>query len=304
MDKKFIAAVVVCFVALTGVATGTYFLGQKTDENIVNLKEANSTATTANEDNIQAAQNKINAMIGEATGEENTVALDREDFGLVGYQGETTATNGNNYNDDKKGTNKNMKNIYDDDKKANNSVGDNEKSAKTSNAVEKNTVSNVKADEYLYGLSSEAAAQIKALKFNKSSEIQWPVQGSVIMPYDMQNTVYYATLDQYKCNPGIVIQSKEGTAIKAAVDGVITEIVEDDELGLCINQAIGSDYVATYGQIINPKVKAGDFVKTGDTIAYVNKPTRYYTKEGDNVFFAIKKDGKAVNPLDYINYED
>lgn len=29
MDKKFIAAVAVCFVALVGVATGTYFLGQK-----------------------------------------------------------------------------------------------------------------------------------------------------------------------------------------------------------------------------------------------------------------------------------
>ena len=47
MDKKFIAAVAVCFVALVGVATGTYFLGQKSDENIVKLGKANITETTA-----------------------------------------------------------------------------------------------------------------------------------------------------------------------------------------------------------------------------------------------------------------
>ena len=55
MDKKFIAAVAVCFVALVGVATGTYFLGQKSDENIVKLGKANITETTAADKNIEAA---------------------------------------------------------------------------------------------------------------------------------------------------------------------------------------------------------------------------------------------------------
>ena len=49
MDKKFIAAVIVCVIALTAVATGTYFIGQKADKNVVNLKEAKNTVTTANE---------------------------------------------------------------------------------------------------------------------------------------------------------------------------------------------------------------------------------------------------------------
>lgn len=272
MDKKFIAAVLVCFIALTAVATGTYFLGQKSDENIVNLKEANSSATTTNDKNIEAAQNKVNEMLEKNTTEnqiENeTTAADREDFNLVGY----------------------------DEKKT--------EAAEANNVVEKNTESNAKGDDYLYGLSSEAAAQIKALKFNKNSELLWPVQGSVILPYDMENTVYFATLDQYKCNSGIVIQSKKGAAIKAAADGVITEIKDDDELGVCINQAIGNDYVATYGQITNPEVKAGDYVEAGQTIAYVNEPTRYFTKEGDNVFFSIQKDGKAVDPLEFIDYDE
>lgn len=263
MDKKFIAAVVVCFVALTAVATGTYFLGQKSDENIVNLKEATNTATTTEDKNVEAAQNVVNET-------ESTTPADRV-YDLEGYagseEGETRV------------------------------VG-------AGNVVEANTESNAEGDDYLYGLSSEAAAQIKALKFDQDSDLIWPVQGSIIMPYDMENTVYYSTLNEYKTNPGIVIQSSKGTAVKAAADGVITMIGEDDELGVYINEAVGNDYIATYGQIVNPEVEAGDFVEAGQTIAYVNEPTRYYTKEGDNLYFAIARDGETVDPLSFIDYED
>lgn len=262
MDKKFIAAVIVCFVALTAIATGTYFLGQKSDENIVNLKEANNTATSAEDKNVEAAQNIVK--------EESTTPADRV-FDLEGYagseEGETRVVGANN-------------------------------------VVEANTESNAESEDYMYGLSSEAAAQIKSLKFNKDSDLLWPVQGSIIMPYDMENTIYYSTLDEYKTNPGLVIQSSKGTAVKAAADGVITMIGEDDELGVYMNQAVGNDYIATYGQIVNPEVAAGDFVEAGQTIAYINEPTRYYTKEGDNLYFAIERNGEAVDPLSFIDYED
>lgn len=261
MDKKFIAAIVVCVMALTVVATGTYFIGQKGQENVINLKEAENIATTTEDDNIAAAQN----VIEETTTEGDRVA------DLESYYG--TVVNDTNAVD-------------------------------VNNVVEENTESNVSEDDYMYGLSEEAAAQINALKFDKNSKLLWPVQGSIIMPYDMESTVYYSTLNEYKCNPGIVIQSTKGTAIKAAAAGVITAIDEDDELGVCINQAIGSGYIATYGQIVNPEVAAGDYVEAGQTIAYVNSPTRYYTKEGDNVYFGIAKDGETVDPLDFIDYED
>ena len=172
------------------------------------------------------------------------------------------------------------------------------------NVVEENTQSNVSKKDYLYGLSSEAAAQIKTLKFNKNSKLIWPVEGSIIMPYDVKNTVYYATLDEYKTNPGIVIQSSKGTAIKAAADGVITKITQDDELGVVISQAVGNDYIVNYGQTINPEVKEGSFVEAGQTIAYVNQPTKYYSKEGDNIYFSVERNGKTKDPLNYIDYED
>ena len=254
MDKKFIAAVAVCFVALVGVATGTYFLGQKSDENIVKLGKANITETTAADKNIEAAGNVVEKETQKETAMESETPKDRE-VEPGGY-------------------------------------------------LTENTQSNVSKKDYLYGLSSEAAAQIKTLKFNKNSKLIWPVEGSIIMPYDVKNTVYYATLDEYKTNPGIVIQSSKGTAIKAAADGVITKITQDDELGVVISQAVGNDYIVNYGQTINPEVKEGSFVEAGQTIAYVNQPTKYYSKEGDNIYFSVERNGKTKDPLNYIDYED
>ena len=270
MDKKFMAAVVVCFVALTAVATGTYYLGQKSDENIVNLREAENTVTTVGDNNIEAAQ----SVLKETQQEEETVTPpDR---------------------------------VYDPEGEFNMEEIEEEKTedVTANNVVEENRESNADEKDYLYGLSSEAAAKIKTLEFNRKSELAWPVQGSIIIPYDMKNTVYYSTLDEYKTNAGMVIQSSSGTEVKAAADGVITLIDENDELGVCIHEVLGNDYVATYGQIINPQVQAGDYVEAGQTIAYVNTPTRYYTKEGDNIYFAMEKNGKAVDPLKFINYED
>ena len=88
MDKKFIAAVIVCVVALTAVATGTYFIGQKGND--VNLKEAQNTATTANEKNVEAAQK----VIEETTTEGDRVADDKEYQGST--PGETEVVGANN----------------------------------------------------------------------------------------------------------------------------------------------------------------------------------------------------------------
>ena len=82
-------------------------------------------------------------------------------------------------------------------------------------------------------------------------------------------------------------------------DGVITKITQDDELGVVISQAVGNDYIVNYGQTINPEVKEGSFVEAGQTIAYVNQPTKYYSKEGDNIYFSVERNGKTKENKKY-----
>ena len=42
-----------------------------------------------------------------------------------------------------------------------------------------------------------------ALSFSEDSNLVWPVNGTVLMSYSMDKTIYFSTLDQYKYNPAL-----------------------------------------------------------------------------------------------------
>ena len=47
-------------------------------------------------------------------------------------------------------------------------------------------------------------------------------------------------------------------------------------------------------------VKEGDVLESGAVIGYVSEPTKYYSTEGSNVYFAMTKDGEPVDPVLYL----
>lgn len=138
------------------------------------------------------------------------------------------------------------------------------------------------------------------LEFKGGEALIWPIDGDVIMSYSMDQTIYFPTLDQYKYNSAIVISGEVGDEVKAATDGEVESVTEDPKTGTTITINIGSGYKMVYGQLKEVAVKEGDRVAKGDVIAYLSEPTKYYTVEGCNLYFQLLKDGKPVNPLDYI----
>ena len=135
------------------------------------------------------------------------------------------------------------------------------------------------------------------LHFSEEEQLLWPVVGNVLINYSMDKPVYFSTLKQYKCSPAIVIQAKEGENIYAAARGRVTEIKKTEELGNVITMELGSGYEIFYGQLGNLQVKEGDMVEKGDYIGDVAATTKYYSIEGDNVYFALKKNGEPINPM-------
>ena len=47
-------------------------------------------------------------------------------------------------------------------------------------------------------------------------------------------------------------------------------------------------------------MKVGDYVEAKSVLGYVSQPTKYYSKEGSNLYFAMKKDGEPVDPIAYL----
>jgi len=138
---------------------------------------------------------------------------------------------------------------------------------------------------------------VAPLSFDVEKGLLWPVEGNVIMNYSMDHLVYYATLMQYKVNPAIVIDAEVGTEVKAAAEGIITDIYDDPVTGLTVTMDIGDGYSLLYGQLKDVKHKIGDRVSEGEVIGAVNEPTKFYVVEGSNLYFMVKKDGQTVNPM-------
>lgn len=138
------------------------------------------------------------------------------------------------------------------------------------------------------------------VSFASTQELQWPVAGKVLMDYSMDSTVYFATLDQYKYNPALIIAGAVNDRVVAASDGQVIGVDTTAETGQTVTIGLGDSYQAIYGQLKELEVSAGDYVSQGDTIGYLAEPTKYYSVEGANLYFAMTKEGKPVNPMDYI----
>ena len=147
---------------------------------------------------------------------------------------------------------------------------------------------------------SASALSTPKLSFSEDSLMEWPVHGNILLDYNMDQTVYFPTLDQYKLSSAIAVQAVEGAPVMAAADGTVYSIEEDPQTGTTLTMELGSGYQAIYGQLKDLCVEEGDTVTEGTVLGYIGTPTKYYSKEGNNLYFAMKKDGKPVDPIAYL----
>ena len=149
------------------------------------------------------------------------------------------------------------------------------------------------------GIGQEGAKAL-VLDFKAEDRLAWPVTGNVILDYSMDKTTYFPTLDQDKCNPGIVIQSEISAPVAAPANARVLEVGSNEEIGSFVVLDLGNGYTATCGQLKEVAAAAGDYLEQGQVLGYVSEPTKYYSVEGVNVFFKLQDQGQMVDPLDFM----
>ncbi len=136
----------------------------------------------------------------------------------------------------------------------------------------------------------------RTLHFAETDGLIKPVNGDTVIPYSMEGSTYFATLDQYKYNPALMIGAEEGSVVSACAEGRVVSIFEDEEIGHAITMDLGDGYMVTYGQLKDINVALDSYVDPGEAIAYVAAPTKYFTREGSNLYLQLTKDGVPVDP--------
>ncbi len=103
-------------------------------------------------------------------------------------------------------------------------------------------------------------------------------------------------VEKFHC--GVDFAAKKGTKIVATANGVVTNIeFKKGTYGKMIIINHGGGYETWYTQMSDYAVRKGDKVKCGDVIGYVGESGR---STGTHLHYEVRKDGKPVNPQDYI----
>lgn len=160
--------------------------------------------------------------------------------------------------------------------------------------------SDASADVYSASVLSAQQLIDAGIDFSDADTLMWPSAGTILIDYSMDGTVYFPTLNQYKYNPALIIGSETGNQVIASAKGIVESIAVEEETGNTLVLNIGNGYRLTYGQLKELAVEQGDIVEQGALLGYVSEPTRYYSEEGSNLYFAMKQEESAVDPVLYL----
>ena len=113
------------------------------------------------------------------------------------------------------------------------------------------------AETSAVGIAAQALILRRIPLWNGRSEERFFVD------YNMDETVYYPTLDQYRVSSAIALQAVEDAPVYAAADGQVLSVVQDACTGTTVTMELGNGYQAVYGQLKDLTVAEGDTVKGG-----------------------------------------
>lgn len=144
--------------------------------------------------------------------------------------------------------------------------------------------------------SSQDVVVERTLHFSEANGLLKPVNGDTVIPYSMDQGTYFSTLDHYKYNDAVMIGAEEGSVVSACAEGKVVRIFENEEIGHAVTMDLGDGYLITYGQLDGINVTMDSYVTPGEAIACVAAPTKYFSREGSNLYLQLMKDGVSVNP--------
>ncbi len=135
------------------------------------------------------------------------------------------------------------------------------------------------------------------LFFEEGMGLMWPVDGNVVLNYSDEHLIFHPSLNSFRTHDAVAIACDEGTAVVAAADGVVASIEDSAQTGITVTTAIGNDYYLVYGQLEDSELKVGDSVTQGEVIGTIAKVSRFYSKEGDNLYFQVRCGEETLNPM-------
>ena len=116
---------------------------------------------------------------------------------------------------------------------------------------------------------------------------------------EKQNSLIYYN-DTYMQNSGILYKSSETFDVVNVLDGTVVDVKKDEVLGNVVEVKHSNNLISTYEGLSTVNVKKDQLLKQGDVIGKSGKLELGESLE-NSLLFELIKDGKYVNPLNYLD---
>ena len=126
-----------------------------------------------------------------------------------------------------------------------------------------------------------------------------PASGDIISDFSYRDNPLYGSGESgmWEFHKGIDIPLNEGSEVRAFADGTVKESGESPSYGIYTVITHADGFESVYAHLSKALRGVGAVVKQGEVIAYSGKTGRV---TGAHLHFELHKDGKPVDPEDYI----
>lgn len=128
----------------------------------------------------------------------------------------------------------------------------------------------------------------------------FPVVGEVIKKFSDSELQYSVTFNDMRMHSGIDIKADEGTSVKSAGDGRVTEIKNDNSLGYTVKIDHGNGMVGIYAGLNKSiAVEENEIVKAGANLGPLGTVNNECL-DAPHLHLEFYKNGEPVDPLEYL----
>ena len=128
-----------------------------------------------------------------------------------------------------------------------------------------------------------------------------PVSGESISGYSMEALSYNQTTRDWRVHNGVDLAAEAGAEVKAAADGEVFTVFEDDAMGTTVVIRHADGYTTKYASLAeNVSVKPGDTVTMGQVIGYASDSAIVESTLGAHVHFGVTCNDVPVDPAEFL----
>ena len=137
--------------------------------------------------------------------------------------------------------------------------------------------------------------------FADNQLMNWPVVGEILMDFSTDRTIFDKTLNHYRTNAVLAIQSELGSPVRVAAEGTVKDIFDSREEGISVVVDHGNGWTTTYSQLdADLLIAEGDVVLRNQELGKIGKPSIYRVALGEHLGFAVAKNDTSVDPKEIL----